>query len=113
MVRFLYYNGLEPYRLQVDLDGSTCTVALWSIRHVCPLTPDDMRWIGNSRVFSLLRWANMQVITVVHQVAASVPVIPHRVCVLLHYPNVTSTHMLVLPLSVRGFVMLTPYIHEA
>ena len=76
MVRFLYYSGLEPYRLQVDSDGSTCTAALWSFRHVCHLIiPDDMRWIGNSRVFSLLGWANMQVIAVVRQVAASVPVL--------------------------------------
>ena len=81
------------------------------------LIPDDMRWIGNSRVFSLSGWTNMQVISVVHQVAASVPVIPHRVCVLLHYrfwiPNVTPTHILAHPLSVREFVILTPYIHEA
>ena len=59
----------------------------------------------------------MQVIAVVHQVAASVPVVPHRVCVLVHYrpwiPNVNPTHMLAPPLSVRGFVMLTSYIHVA
>jgi len=59
----------------------------------------------------------MEVIAVVHQVAASVPVVPHRVCVLVHYrpwiPNVTPIHMLVPILSVRGFIMSTSYIHVA